>query len=228
MRLSVEPVSESVFAEPTESPESAAAREPAHAAEATAGQPKATGDGVAEAGVAEAGVAAPAGVAASADARSAERASVEDRLSAAMSDPAAARRGRARPPSPAPYANGRGVTGRGVVALIAVTTLVGGLADLAVSGHRSFLFAIAFMVTSGVGALVVRRRDLPTAVIAPALIYCVLILIMSLIDRSGLSGSFSTRESYYVGNAFVTGAPSMWIGTTAAALIGYLRIKRTS
>lgn len=144
----------------------------------------------------------------------------------ASTEPAAASRSAVRPTGPAAYPEGRGVTGRGVVALVAVTTLVGGLADLLFSGHRSFLFAIAFMASSGAGAFVVRRRDLPMAMIAPPLVYCLLILIMSLIDRSDLSGSFSTRETYYVGNAFVTGAPSIWIGTAIAAGVGWYRSKR--
>jgi hypothetical protein len=129
---------------------------------------------------------------------------------------------------PARYASRRGVTGRGIVALIATSTLVGGLADLVISGHRSFLFAIAFVVTSAVGAFVVRRRDLPAAMIAPPLIYCVLIVLMSVIDQSGLTGGLATREGYYVGNAFVTGAPTIWIGTAIASVIGWYRLKRTA
>lgn len=119
------------------------------------------------------------------------------------------------------------MTGRGVVALIAVATFVGGLADLAVSGHRGHLFGIVFTIASAVGAFIVRRRDLPTAMIAPPIVYCVLILVMSIIDQSGLAGGFSTREAYYVGNAFVTGAPAIWIGTALAAGVGWYRIKRT-
>jgi hypothetical protein len=126
------------------------------------------------------------------------------------------------------YVSGRGITGRGIVALIAVTTFVGGLADLVISGHRSFLFAIAFVITSALGAFVVRRRDLPAAMIAPPLIYCVLIVFMSVIDQSGLTGGLATREGYYIGNAFVTGAPTIWIGTAVAAAIGYLRLRRAS
>ncbi|MGH8889775.1 MAG: DUF6542 domain-containing protein [Acidothermaceae bacterium] len=209
-------VGESAVAEPSVADPAAPAGSPppaepaASATEATTPENSATDD-------------AEANVAASAAARSAERGSVEGRLAAAMSGAAAAHRGIVRSTSPATYAVGRGVTGRGVVALIAGATFVGGLADLAVSGHRAYFFGILFAIASGVAAFVVRRRDLRAAMIAPPLVYCLLILIMSLIDRNGLTGSFSTRETYYVGNAFVTGAPAIWIGTALAAGIGWLR-----
>ena len=122
--------------------------------------------------------------------------------------------------------SGRGVTGRGVVVLVAVGTLVAGLFDLAISGHRGHLFGIVFAVASGVGALVVRRRDLPTSMIAPPLLYCVLIALMSLVDPQGGTGSLFTREGLYLTTAFVTGAPAIWIGTAAACLVGWYRLRR--
>jgi Domain of unknown function (DUF6542) len=117
----------------------------------------------------------------------------------------------------------RGATGRGVIALIVVMTALGGLADLAISGHRGHLFGVLFAVSSAVGALVVRRRDLPTAMIAPPLLYCVLIAAMSTVDQTGLTGRFVGREAFYLGNAFVTGAPAIWIGTALSVAIGGYR-----
>ena len=98
-----------------------------------------------------------------------------------------------------------------------------GLAEVAIAGHRGHAFAVAFVVTSAVGALVVRRRDLPTAILAPPLLYCVLIVAMSAVDTSDETGGFLTREGVYVGNAFVTGAPAVWAGTTAAVVIAWYR-----
>lgn len=118
--------------------------------------------------------------------------------------------------------SGRGVTGRGIVVLILLVTGIVGLLEVTLAGHRGHAFAIAFIVTSAIGALVVRRRDLPTAFIAPPLLYCVLIVAMSAVDRNDETGGLLTREGVYVGNAFVTGAPAVWIGTAAAVLIaGY-------
>jgi hypothetical protein len=119
--------------------------------------------------------------------------------------------------------SGRGVTGRGVVVLILVLTGLVGLVEVAFAGHRGAAFAFVFMFTSAVGALVVRRRDLPTAIFAPPLLYCVLITALSVVDTHDQSGGFITRKAVYIGNAFVTGAPTLWIGTVIAAAIVWYR-----
>jgi hypothetical protein len=118
--------------------------------------------------------------------------------------------------------SGRGVTGRGIVVLILLVTGIIGLIEVTLAGHRGHAFAIAYVVTSAIGALVVRRRDVPTAIIAPPLLFCVLIVAMSAVDTNDETGGLLTREGVYVGNAFVTGAPALWAGTAAAVLIaGY-------
>jgi len=126
---------------------------------------------------------------------------------------------------PARRSSARGVTGRGVVVLILVLSAVVGLLDVVIGGHRGHLFAIAFVASSIAGALLVRRRDISTAMIAPPLIYCVLIGALSLIDTKDLTGGLATREGFYIANAFVTGAPTIWTGTAAAALIGWYRLR---
>jgi Domain of unknown function (DUF6542) len=122
--------------------------------------------------------------------------------------------------------SGRGVTGRGTVVLIVVVTAVVGLLEVVIGGHRGHLFGIAFAATSAAGALVVRRRDLPVAMIAPPLLYTLLIVLMSAIDTKDATGSLRSREAVYLANAFVTGAPAMWTGTAAAAAIGWYRLRR--
>jgi hypothetical protein len=119
--------------------------------------------------------------------------------------------------------SGRGVTGRGVVVLIAILTGLVGLLEVAFAGHRGAAFAVAFVLTSAVGALVVRRRDLPTSIIAPPLLYCVLIAVLSVVDTHDQSGGFITRKAVYIGNAFVTGAPTLWAGTAVAVAIAWYR-----
>jgi hypothetical protein len=119
--------------------------------------------------------------------------------------------------------SGRGVTGRGVVVLILVLTGLVGLLEVAFAGHRGAAFAFVFIFTSAVGALVVRRRDLPTSSIAPPLLYCVLITALSVVDTHDQSGGFITRNAVYIGNAFVTGAPTLWTGTVIAAAIVWYR-----
>lgn len=126
--------------------------------------------------------------------------------------------------APRPTKRVPGLTGRGVCVLITVVTFVGGLVDMAVSGHRSHLFGVLFVITSALSAFAVRKKDLRVAMIAPPLLYCVLIFVMSLIDQGGLTGGLLTREGFYLGNAFVTGAPSIWIGSLLAAAIGWYRL----
>jgi hypothetical protein len=109
--------------------------------------------------------------------------------------------------------------------LIAVATFIGGLLDLAISGHRGHLFGVLFAIASALGALAVRKKDLRVAMVAPPLLYCVLIFVMSLIDQGGLTGGLLTREAFYLGNAFVTGAPAIWVGSLLAAAIAWYRLR---
>jgi len=118
-----------------------------------------------------------------------------------------------------------GLTGRGACVLIAGSTFVGGLLDMAISGHRGHLFGVLFAIASALGAIAVRKKDVRTAMVAPPLLYCVLTFVMSLIDQGGLTGGLLTREAFYVGNAFVTGAPAMWAGSLLAAAIGWYRLR---
>ena len=129
--------------------------------------------------------------------------------------------------APRPTKRVPGLTGRGVCVLIAAVTFVGGLIDIAASGHRGHLFGVLFAVTSALGALAVRKKDLWVAMVAPPLLYCVLIFLMSLIDQSGLTGGPLTREGFYLGNAFVTGAPAIWIGSLLAGAVGWYRLRPT-
>jgi hypothetical protein len=128
-----------------------------------------------------------------------------------------------RPQTAGRVVSGRGVTGRGVVVMIVILTGLVGVLEVAFAHHRGAAFAIAFVLTSAIGALVVRRRDLPTSIIAPPLLYCVLIVALSVIDTHDQSGGFLTRKAVYIGNAFITGAPTLWAGTAAAAAIAWYR-----
>src|SRR5450432_1102040 len=125
--------------------------------------------------------------------------------------------------STARVVSGRGVTGRGIIVLTLLGSALVGLLEVAVAGHRGHLFAIAFVATTAASALVVRRKDIRTAMVAPPLLYCVLIVLVSAFDTNGETGGFLTREGVYVGNAFVTGAPTLWAGTAAAVVIGWYR-----
>ncbi len=131
----------------------------------------------------------------------------------------------ARRPSPEQRrVSSRGATARGVVVLIFGATLLAGVAGRVLAGHRTGLFGVTFAATSVAGAVIVRRRDLPVAMVAPPLLYCVLIAVMSLIDHSGTTGGFLTRTAVYLGTAFVTGAPAIWSGSLLAAGVGWYRL----
>jgi hypothetical protein len=150
---------------------------------------------------------------------------VEPPTRAATEAPIRAPRPVATQPVPrrAPSRAGKGITGRGAGVLVAVVTGGVGVADVIGSGHRGSLFGVAFVLATAAGAYLVRRRDLLSAVVAPPLIYCGLIVFMSLIDSGATTGGLVTRIGVYIGDAFVTGAPSIWTGTAAAAAVGWWR-----
>jgi len=116
-----------------------------------------------------------------------------------------------------------GVTGRGVVVLIFVITAVAGAAAVMAGGHRGHVFGIAFIVTAALGAALVRRKDITTAMIAPPLLYCLLVVLMSFLDTKDQTGGFLTRKAVYIADAFITGAPAIWTGTALAVGIGWYR-----
>jgi len=116
-----------------------------------------------------------------------------------------------------------GVTGRGVVVLIFVVTAVVGAAAVLAGGHRGHAFGIAFIVTAALGAALVRRKDIATAMIAPPLLYCLLVALMSFLDTKDQTGGFLTRKAVYIADAFITGAPAIWAGTALAVGIGWYR-----
>jgi hypothetical protein len=123
----------------------------------------------------------------------------------------------------APSSAGKGITARGVIVLISVFTALVGVISVIASGHRGPLFGVAFVLASAGSAYLVRRRDMLVAVAAPPLIYCGLIVFMSLIDSGGTTGGLTTRIGVYIGDGFVTGAPSIWIGTAAATAVVWWR-----
>ena len=92
------------------------------------------------------------------------------------------------------------MTGRGTVVLIVVVTAIIGLLEVVIGGHRGHLFGIAFALTSAIGALVVRRRDLPIAMIAPPLSYLFLIVLMLL--SIGLNSVGIGILGEYLGRAY--------------------------
>ena len=116
-----------------------------------------------------------------------------------------------------------GITGRGIVVLIFVVTAVIGAAAVVAGGHRGHAFGIAFIVTAALGAALVRRKDITTAMIAPPLLYCALVVLMSFIDTKDQSGGLITRKAVYIADAFITGAPAIWTGTALAVGIGWYR-----
>ena len=62
-------------------------------------------------------------------------------------------------------------------------------------------------------------------IVAPPLLYCVLVVVMSAIDTDGQTGGFATRKAVYIANAIITGTPAMWTGAALAALIGWYRLR---
>lgn len=115
------------------------------------------------------------------------------------------------------------LTGRGAVLLLTGATVLAGLVGIGLAGHRTGLFGLVFTVVAAVCAALVRRRDLATTVIAPPIVYCVALLLISFIDAGRFAGGLASREVVYLADAFVTGAPAIWAGTAAAGVVAVWR-----
>jgi len=120
------------------------------------------------------------------------------------------------------------LTGRGAVLCVFIVTLLAGLADMAISGHRGGIFSVGFVVVATGSASLVRRRDLAASVIAPPLVYCVVVGLISIAGSGGSTGGLLTREGVTFATSFITGTPWLWLGSAGAAAVAWWRARKTA
>lgn len=123
---------------------------------------------------------------------------------------------------------GVSLTGRGAVLCLFILTLLGGLADEAISGHRGGIFSVAFVLVATAAAWLVRRRDLAATVIAPPLVYCVVVAVISVAGSGSATGGLLTREGVTFSTSFITGTPWLWLGSAGAGAVAWWRSRQTA
>lgn len=128
-------------------------------------------------------------------------------------------------PSAAPVATKpeSGLGTWGVFFLVTGITTVVGLVDMTMNREFTWFTGAAFVIASILGALMVRPRDLWTAVITPPIAFLVALLIAGQPTTITGTGSLLIREASLLGTGLAFNAPFIFGGTAAALLILLIR-----
>lgn len=113
--------------------------------------------------------------------------------------------------------------GSGAVAVALGAGLAGGLYDVLTGPGLRTAFAVSLVVGCGVGALLVRRRDLRVAVVMPPLVYGAVALVSVAAQGTSASGSWVVRQALALVTALVLEAPALLVATGVALLIALAR-----
>ncbi len=111
----------------------------------------------------------------------------------------------------------------GAFLLVAGITTVVGFVDMTLNRDFTWFTGAAFVIASILGALMVRPRDLWTAVITPPIAFLVALLIAGQPTTIAGSGSLLIREASLVGTGLAFNAPFIFGGTVAALAIVLIR-----
>jgi predicted lipid-binding transport protein (Tim44 family) len=122
---------------------------------------------------------------------------------------------RAPRPAPATTAGAPGLTAAGVVVVVFAASLVGMLLDVFTGSGVGWLFGGFFIVSSAYAAMQVRRADRAAALIAPPLVFAVLVMADEFIASPG---QFLSKAVSGV-NALLDYGPMLWIGCGLTVLI---------
>ena len=108
-----------------------------------------------------------------------------------------------------------GLTAPGVVVVVFAGSLVGLLLDVFTGAGVGWLFGVFFIASSGYAALQVRRADRIAAVIAPPLVFAVLVMADKFIGSTGDVFAKSVGAL----NSLLDYGPMLWIGSGLAVVI---------
>jgi len=96
--------------------------------------------------------------------------------------------------------------------------VLGAVIDSVVRGDLGPFFAILFIASSVYAATQVRRRDLLAPVIVPPLVFLTVLGVHELLSPTGRSRAMIDLVGDLV-STLALNAPTLWIGTGAAAVI---------
>jgi membrane protein implicated in regulation of membrane protease activity len=121
-----------------------------------------------------------------------------------------------------PQDQGRFGTWSVFILILAATTLAG-FADEFLFGGSTWLTGAVFVASSILAALLVRRRDMVTAVISPPLAFLVALLITAQADALRGGGNLFVKEASALVTGLAFNAPWVFGGTLAALVIVAVR-----
>lgn len=116
-------------------------------------------------------------------------------------------------------AGAAGLTAPGVVVIIFAGSLVGLLLSVFTGGGIGWLFGGMFIASSAYAAFQVRRSDRVAAVIAPPLVFAVLVMADRFVGTTG----DALGKSVGALNALLDYGPMLWIGSGVAVVIVLVR-----
>jgi hypothetical protein len=122
------------------------------------------------------------------------------------------------PASPPKPRSSSGLTAAGVVVVLLAVSLVGLLLDVFTGAGIGWVFGGFFVAACAYVASQVRRGELIWAVIAPPLVFAVLVGVHAMVTAAGgLLGKVAQAM-----NSLLDYGPMLWVGTAvAAAIVGY-------
>lgn len=109
--------------------------------------------------------------------------------------------------------------------IFGITTAVG-LVDMYLNRQFTYLTGAAFVIASMIGALLVRPRDLWTAVISPPIAFLAALIVAGQPTTITGTGSLLLREASLIGTGLAFNAPFVFGGTIAALIIVLIRRPR--
>lgn len=109
------------------------------------------------------------------------------------------------------------------MAVALVTSLIGGLVDVAGGGVIGTGFAVGFVAGCLLGAVLVRRRDLRVVVVMGPLV-CAAALVVAEVLGGAAGSLFATVAQ--AGSALIQNFPTMFVGTGVAVVTALLRGRR--
>jgi hypothetical protein len=106
--------------------------------------------------------------------------------------------------------------------IFGVTTVVG-LADMYLNRQFTYLTGGAFVIASAIGAMLVRPRDLWTAVISPPIAFLIALIVAGQPTTITGTGQLLLREASLIGTGLAFNAPYVFGGTILALVIVLVR-----
>lgn len=119
---------------------------------------------------------------------------------------------------------GRGLPASGAIAIALGAGIGGGAIDVLTGSGLRAAFAVAFVLGCLLGAALVRRESLLTAVVTPPLAYVALALAAAAFQSDSSSTSWLMRQIFELLTALITGAPVLIAATVGAVAVALLRV----